>query len=251
MKKRYRYAFVIIIITLIIGFGSHFYVNNHSTISSPNVYIGVDAAYSDVKSIEKLVNTVKPYTNFFIIGSNIITYNENDLNQLCQYINDADMSFAPFMHTNPDSFNQTQWAIQAKQTWKNHFWGLFPYDEAGGVQIDQARSSVENGNITLMLVPEADNYTDAAYKFSSSLSDVLAEYRLTNASLMTSDYALYEFDYRGGYNVVLAEFGYNLSKPIQLVSVQRSSHNAQPRLGRHHHMEIYSSSLLGFRPRTL
>jgi hypothetical protein len=33
---------------------------------------------------------------------------------------------------------------------------------------------------------------------------------------MASDYALHEFDYRAGYNVVLAEFGYNLSDSLQI-----------------------------------
>lgn len=216
MKRLYVYALAVLLIVLLLGLGAEFYIMDRSTTSSPDVYVGVEAAYSGVANIEGLVNEVKSYTNFFVIGSTVITYNMSELNQVCQYINDSGLYFAPFIHTNPEAFNQTQWVIQAQQTWGSRFWGLFPYDEAGGAQIDRARSSVENGNISLMLVQEADNYTDAADQFAANLSSDLVAFKFNDVPLMTSDYALYEFDYRGGYNVVLAEFGYNLSKPLQV-----------------------------------
>jgi hypothetical protein len=216
MKRLYVYALALLLVVLLLGLAIEFYITNHTVTASPNVYVGIDAAYTGVANIEELVNDVKSYTNFFVIGSTVITYNMSELNQICQYLNDSGLHFAPFMHINPESFNQTQWIIQAQQTWSSYFWGLFPYDEAGGAQIDKARSSVENGNISLMLVQEATNYTDAANKFVSNLSGDLAPFKVNDVPLMTSDYALYEFDYRAGYNVVLAELGYNLSKPLQV-----------------------------------
>lgn len=216
MKRSLVYAIAILLVLLLIGLFAEIYTIHYSNGYSPNVYVGIDIAYSGVKNVEDLVNQVHTYTNFIVIGSNTITYNQTALNEVCQYINDSGLSFAPFWHINPEAFNQTQWVIQARQTWGNRFWGLFPYDEAGGVQIDRARSSVENGNISLMLVQQADNYTDAASKFVSTLNADLSPFKLNDIPFMTSDYALYEFDVRGGYNVVLAEFAYNLSKPLQL-----------------------------------
>ena len=216
MKRLFGYALVVLLVVLLLGLGTEFYFMDRPTSSSRDVYVGVDAAYQGVANIEELVNEVKSYTNFFVIGNDVITYNMTQLNQVCQYINDSGLYFAPFMHINPTAFNQTQWIIQARQTWGSRFWGLFPYDEAGGAQIDQARSSVENGNISLMLVQKADNYTDAANQFVSNLSSDLSAFKFNDIPLMTSDYALHEFDYRGGYDVVSAEFGYNLSKPLQI-----------------------------------
>jgi hypothetical protein len=216
MKRLYVYALAVLLVVLLLGLGAEFYIMDSSTASSTDVYVGVDGAYQGVENIEELVNEVKSYTNFFVIGSNVITYNMSQLDQVCQYINDSGLYFAPFMHINPEAFNQTQWVIRARHTWGSRFWGLFPYDEAGGSQIDQARSSVENGNISLMLVQKADNYTDAANQFASKLNGDLAAFKFNDIPLMTSDYALHEFDFRGGYNVVLAEFGYNLSKPLQV-----------------------------------
>jgi len=216
MKRLYVYALAILIVGLLLGLGAEIFLMQSTPTYSSDVYVGVDAAFQGVQNIEALVNEVKSYTNFFVIGSNTITYNMSQLNQVCQYLNDSGLYFTPFMHTNPEAFNQTQWILQARQTWGNRFWGLFPYDEAGGAQIDRARSSVENGNISLMLVQKANNYTDAANQFASNLSSDLAEFKFNGVPLMTSDYALHEFDYRAGYNVVLAEFGYNLSKTIQV-----------------------------------
>ena len=216
MKRLHLYVIIILIIILLIGIVAGFHITNRPTTYSPDVYFGIDIAFSDVGSFEELVNQVSNYTNFVVIGSNVITYNISKLNEVCQYINNSGLLFAPFWHINPEAFNQTQWVIDARQTWGNNFWGLFPYDEAGGAQIDRARSSVENGNISLMLVQQADNYTDAANKFATTLNQDLAVFKFDDIPMMTSDYALYDFDYKGGYNVLLGEFAYNLSKPLQL-----------------------------------
>jgi hypothetical protein len=216
MKRIHLYFLIFLLVILLIGVVAGIHISNQPTTYTPDVYFGVDIAFSDVGSFEALVSQVRDYTNFVVIGSNVITYNMSELNEVCQYITDSGLSFAPFWHINPEAFNQTQWVIQARQTWGNHFWGLFPYDEAGGAQIDRARSSVENGNISLMLVQQADNFGDAANKFATTLNQDLAVFKFDAIPLMTSDYALYQFDYKGGYNVVLAEFAYNLSKPLQL-----------------------------------
>ncbi len=216
MKKLHMYFLIFLLVVLLIGVLAGIHIASQPTKYTPDVYFGLDIAFSDVGSFKELVNQVSSYTNFIVVGSNVITYNISELNGVCQYINDHGLTFAPFWHINSEAFNQTQWVIQAKQTWGNRFWGLFPYDEAGGAQIDRARSSVENGNISLMLVQQADNYTDAANKFVTALNQDLAVFKFDAIPLMTSDYALYEFDFKAGYNVVLAEFAYNLSKPLQL-----------------------------------
>jgi hypothetical protein len=173
------YALSIIIVALLLSLIVVFYFENHSTISPMNIYVGIDAAYSRAEDVEELVNEVESCINFFVIGSSIITYNESQLNEVCQYFNDSGAYFAPSMHLNPEAFNQIQWIIQAKQTWGSLFWGLFPYDEAGGAQIDRTRSSLANGNISLMIVQQANNHTDAANQFVSNLSDVLTPSELT------------------------------------------------------------------------
>jgi len=67
-----------------------------------------------------------------------------------------------------------------------------------------------------MVVTEADNYSDAADKYVENLTVILSEYKSLGFPLMTSDYALYEFDYKAGYDLVLAEFAWNHSRPLNI-----------------------------------
>jgi hypothetical protein len=133
---------------------------------------------------------------------------------MCQYLYDSGLSFVVFAHTNRDSnnpyqLNQSAWSSYAKQTWGFHFVGLYAYDEPGGHQVDQDQE--------FMAVREAANYSDAANKFVTKIrDDALLDFIPTGATLMTSDYALYDFDYKGGYDVILAELAWNHSRPINI-----------------------------------
>jgi hypothetical protein len=173
---------------------------------SADVFVGVEAGYDGVENIKSLVDEVKSYTNFFVVGSLNITYNVTSLNEVCQYLHDKGLYFAPFMHIT-NRFNQSQWTSYARQLWGNRFWGVYAYDEAGGHQIDLSYPH---------LVAEANNYTDAADKYIENLAGNLTEFRFSDFPLLTSDYALYEFDYRANYDVVLAEFGWNFSRPLHV-----------------------------------
>jgi hypothetical protein len=46
------------------------------------------------------------------------------------------------------------------------------------------------------------------------LHNYLSEFLALNSSLITSDYVLYEYDYRAGYDIVLAEYAWNHSRPL-------------------------------------
>jgi hypothetical protein len=49
-----------------------------------------------------------------------------------------------------------------------------------------------------------------------ALNEFRVAWNVGNFPLLTSDYALYEFDYRAGYDVVLAEFAWNHSRPLNV-----------------------------------
>src|SRR5208283_4511951 len=58
------------------------------------------------------------------------------------------------------------------------------------------------------------------------LTETSSFFRSVNSSLFTSDYGLYWFDDELGYNTVLAQFGWNNSRPLQ-VSLVRGAAEAQ------------------------
>jgi len=118
---------------------------------------------------------------------------------------------------------QQQWVKDARTRWEKRFLGLYAYDEPGGRQLDNATYKVLNETPA--------NYTDAEEKYTSRLSSILGDIRESpinagNLTLFTSDYALYWFDYKGGYDVVFAEFGWNYSRQLN-VALCRGAATAQ------------------------
>ena len=212
MKTWLLYVIVGSLLAVLLFAGIHAYLESQAVSRPPDIFFGVDAAYDNMESLKQRVDEVKSYTNFFIIGSYGITFNETKLNDMCQYIYDSGLSFAIFSHTNRGSnipLNQSEWSYYAEKRWGERFWGLYAYDEPGGHQVDHDNE--------FMAVKAADNYSDAANKFTAKLrDDALLDFLPLDSPLMTSDYALYEFDYRAGYDVVLAELAWNHSRPINI-----------------------------------
>jgi hypothetical protein len=188
--------------------------------SSPEVWVGVDASFASVVDTEKLIDTVKSYTNLFVVGSTAITWNQSYLNQVCQYLNDSDMRFLTFGHPGADQFfSGKNWVRQAEQLWGTNFMGLYAYDEPGGHQIDH--------DTFFMCAPQATNYSEAAAKFVQNLTYYLGlvkyGWETDELPLFTSDYALQEYAYRGGYDAVFTEFGWNGSNPQLSIALCRGA----------------------------
>jgi hypothetical protein len=212
MRTQLLYILVAILLALVLVAGFLIYVESQPDPKVPDIFFGVDAAYDNMTALKQRVDQVESFTNFFIIGSYGVTFNETRVNDLCQYLYDRDLSFAVFAHTNRDSdmpINQSEWSIFAEQKWGSRFAGLYCYDEPGGHQVDR--------DPEFSVVRSADNYSDAASKFIAKIrGDALLDFLPLNATLMTSDYALYDFDYKGGYDLVLAELAWNHSRPINI-----------------------------------
>lgn len=170
-------------------------------------FVGVECAYGDAKDCKDLVDKVRNFTNLFVLGSPDITFNQTVLNETCDYIYDAGLFFI-VMFTAPVKYVYYYpyvWIIQAKQKYGDRFLGAYYYDEPGGNQLDNSQSR---------LVLEANNYTEAANSFVEGLYDHVVYYSYTGARVFTADYALYWFDYKAGYDIILAEFGWNHSRPL-------------------------------------
>jgi len=209
MKQR-DFLIVLIVSLLIVSLflGYSFFVKDPSRGDPPDVFVGVDVAYDDLAEIKGLVDEISSYTNLFVIGSTGITYNVTKVDETCQYVYDKGLSFIIYTEEPP----RTQWLEDAKRRWGDQFLGLYVFDEAGGRQLDLYEYRP---------VWEADNYTDAASQFVSitnmTLDWVTWYYTSSvNFPLFTSDYALYWFDYKAGYDVVLAQFGWNYSRELNV-----------------------------------
>ena len=207
MKFQYIVAIVVCLLLLPLLFYS-------LTIGGENefdeFYFGVDVAYADLDKINALVDQVANYTNFFVIGSTGVTYNQNKLNQTISYLAGKELDYAVYTGSARRlySINETL-ALNDEG-----FVGLYYDDEPGGRQLDLDAASVLS----------ADNYSDAASQFLNNLTSRLnASFYQNNVfsylvpldfRLITSDYALHWFDYKAGYDVVLAQVGWNYSRQV-------------------------------------
>jgi hypothetical protein len=180
-------------------------------------YVGAEYAYgSNPTEVKALVNKVKGYTNLLVLGSADLTFNESALTESCDYIADAGLHFIiMFTDITKYTYNTSLWTSNAQEKYGSLLLGIYRYDEPGGIQLDQPASRPYS-----IMVPEADNYTDAANQYTNYMYYHVDYYHLyfDNVSVFTADYGLYWYDYKASYDTILAEFVWNQSRltPIAL-----------------------------------
>lgn len=185
------------------------------------VFVGVEVGFDDFDDIVDFVDEVEEYVNLVIIGSLDITTNATKLTTVCDYLYSKDLYFIPFMFITqyvekPDFFQV------AKERWGEKFLGVYVSDEPGGRQFDSPNVRV---------VTEAESYSDAASQYVEGLNNGLQQFfshfeESANVTAFTSDYLLYWFDYKSGWDIVFAEFGWNFSRQLH-VALCRGAANIQ------------------------
>ena len=206
MKNKCWVVFLISLLTLPVFLNSSFPVYAQTENQEPDVFFGVDVAYENMTEIKMLIDEVSSYTNFFGIGCTGITYNATRLDDVCQYAYDRGLSFLVYT----DRFLRHQWLEDAKNRWGERFLGFYVWDENGGKQLDLYKYKA---------FEEADNYTDASNKFVNTMTNSLIFMGYDDPAVpavFTSDYALYWYDYKSGYDVVLAQLGWNYSRQLNI-----------------------------------
>lgn len=201
--------------------------------SAKPLYVGIETGWnSNVSDCKALIDKVKDYTNLFIIASPLIVSNETLLNQTCDYAYSAGMYFTVYFQslTMSDTQNGTippftpsTWFGLAKERYGDKLLGMYFYDEAGGVQLD--RDNDQNVLYPSNLAKPPQSYSDYANRFywlwthenpNGSIPQVANFTHSLHSTVLTSDYALYWFDYQVGYDTVLAQFGWNNSRQLQI-----------------------------------
>jgi hypothetical protein len=185
------------------------------TENTPDVFVGIDLAYGGFDQIKKFVDEVSSYTNLFVLGCTGVTQNKLELEKACQYLFDRGMFFIVYQDYPLDyswfSNNKSSWIQDAMVRWGSHFMGFYYADEIGGRQLDL--------DPHWTTVEKADNYANASIQFNIRTSKAVDWFRNSysggqDVTLFTSDYALYKFDYQAGYDVLLAQFGWNYSRQL-------------------------------------
>jgi hypothetical protein len=208
--------------------------------SVPEFFVGVEYAIdnSSVDGCKALVDRVKNFTNLFVVDSIGITLNITNLKQVCDYVYNSGLYFMVFfisLHEEKEcippeentelvfryNYYPHMWIADAKEEYGDKFLGAYAMDEPGGNQLDAG---------SFQLVKEAENQMNATDTYVEWLRLHISYYlyaqECEDITVLTSDYGLYWFDYKSGYDTVLAEFAWNHSRPLH-VALCRGAANVQ------------------------
>ncbi len=236
---------MVLIVIILVAAGVYF-LNplNTSVKGERDFYLGVSFNGNTTVQAKLLIDKVKPYTNLFVVQSGPVSTNETAMNEIVDYAVTSGLDvIVYFGFFNPNYPWQLPWLDYAKQQWGNHFLGVYLNDEPGGYIVDlnwtgyftqlRIRNSTDY-NLHSPAIELALNgtlpreYTQSADHFKNEVWYNLGVNELSNRSItaFTSDYALYWWDYLGGYDVVFTEFGSN-SSLTQNVALDRGAARMQ------------------------
>jgi parallel beta-helix repeat protein len=209
--------------------------------------VGVECGYNNVTLCEAVIDKVKNYTNLFIISSTDIVDNSTLLNEVSDYAYNAGLYISVYfspIHSYTDlgqnvssSFTLPNgtvlqspsyqspypmaWLNSSMTKYGDRFLGAYVFDEPGGIQLDGGgqRTVGQEQNVE-------QTYLSTSTAYIRGVNSSIQPYLNSSAMIYTADYGLYWFDYKAGYDAVLAELGVNNSRQLQ-VSLCRGAATAQ------------------------
>jgi len=222
MKKRFALPAVCLLLIASTAFFVASVHENESTEETVDCYVGVSFCGNTTAEAKLLIDRVKEFTNLFVLQSGPVSKNETATNEICDYAVDAGLNIIVFFGDldpkilqDKDLTWRLSWLSMAKQQWRDKFLGVYYYDEPAGNWLDY-----ENWNFIFRQISNA-TYDTVAEFYTGSLQKEGGYKQLKDNSIpaVTSDYALYWFDYLMGYDVIFAHLGWNhtLEQDIALV----------------------------------
>jgi hypothetical protein len=219
---------IALLVSAVLLEATYFEPQVESSTDNSKVYFGVTFGLDTASKAKLLIDKVKLYTNLFVIDSWEISTNETALNEVCDYAVSNGLNiivyFAFISHVIfPWQFN---WTADAREKWGSNLLGIYLFDEPGGKQID-----LGTWNNDTSIFSGVTNCSDAANAYVSSLSSIpsMQDLKGLGIPVFTSDYALYWFDYKAGYDTVFAELGGTggIDSKLQQISECRGAANLQ------------------------
>jgi len=227
---RRRNVLVVLVLVSVLVVSLFLVVNDFSdpvqSASDEQFFVGVEIGWkANVTECKAVIDKVKNYTNLLVLAHSTILCDEVALNETCDYAYNAGMYILPWFgnqHNSPYgnsilnsvAYHPSKWINETKKRYGDHFLGAYFDDEPGGNALQQGRWPNDIGPN----IPRS--YGEAANSFIQSTSkdmELLSYWnRPKGVPLFTSDFGLYWFDYKAGYDVVLAQFTKNNSRPLHL-----------------------------------
>jgi hypothetical protein len=239
MKDVHILSLILIIILLIASASLLVSYTQSSNQPKDQVYVGVAFGGNTTAQAKLLIDRTKSYTNLFILdsGINAISTNQSAVEEICNYAVNSGLNI--IINLGTWTRQNWPWQIQfynaSREKYGEKFLGAYYDDEVGGIPLDwdwpaffsqnnslHYRSSVNNYYYKLPMpnitTTQPDNYSEEAKWFKQLLEANRGhnDLKIYNITTFTSDYALYWFDYLGGYQNLFAQLGWNESVNQQI-----------------------------------
>ncbi len=142
MKREYVYALAAVLLLVVaVSFFASVVSNSlqpetEDTSKKP-FYLGVTYCGSSVNEAYQLVDNVKNYTNLFVVQSNYLQSNLDDLVNVCNYAVDSGLNIIVYSSSyQVQQSNLENILSNAKSHWGTNFLGIYYNDEPGGKMLD-------------------------------------------------------------------------------------------------------------------
>ena len=226
-------ALLLVTFAVTAAFGS----TNDSTLTidrgaEPSFYVGVTFGGNTTAEAKLLIDRVKTYTNLFVIQSGPVSKNETAMTEIIEYAIDAGLHIIVYFGWLDPAYSwRLPWLDSAKNRWGNQFLGVYFSDEPSGAPLDynwseyfvgqKIQNSVEYQEHAEAIEHALNGTVPHDYDQAAVLSRNIIERNLEplknhKLTTFTSDYVLYWFDYKGGYDVILTQLGWNQSVTQQI-----------------------------------
>ena len=263
IMKRSLIAFcaVVIILVVTVPVVFTFYIAG-SDCKRDDFFFGVTFGAKSSSDAKVLIDKVKDYTNLLLVDSYDVSLNETTLTDICTYAVGAKLNVLPYFDfilynvtSNVGSFYNSStweeygispfhvnWLNDAQDRWGSQFLGVYYMDEPGGNQVDRGYwggNNVSRSGAPIRTFENVSDYSDAANRYVSGINRTRSMQILKNTSypngltraipVFTSDYALYWFDNKAGYDTVFAQINASttVGRKAQQIALCRGSANAQ------------------------
>ncbi len=231
MKKALAVALVLLLSVSAIAF----FAQTYSTSAPENkeqCYVGVAFCGNTTAEAKLLIDRAKTYTNLFVLQSGPISENETATNEICDYAVNSGLSIVVYFGDLTPRILQEKnllWRLSrlnnAQERWGEKVLGVYLYDEPGGIYIDYNWTEDD-------ILPRNATYADLTYDSIANLyTSGFKEFdrgfitaKNSTLDVFVSDYALYWFDYLAGYDVVLAQIGWNHTMEQDIAMVRGAAH---------------------------
>jgi hypothetical protein len=188
-----------------------------------SVYFGVTFSSNSTAEAKLLIDKVKNYTNLLVVDSGPVSKNETLMNEICDYATNAKLNIIVYFGKIDQAW-QLPWINNAKNRYGDRFLGIYFYDEPAGSLLHTSSTD------EYLTANPPQNYEDMTNLFIDSWQTMPGLHSLKTLenppTAFTSDFALYWFDYKAGYDVVMAQVGLNQSL-TQDIALVRGAANVQ------------------------